>query len=131
MIHLDTCFLIDLQRERKNNTIGPATSFLNGRPQEVVQISCIVAMEFCEGYSDEELWKAERLLRPFSWVPVSDEVAMRASRIRRSLRLEGRLIPDNDLLVAACAIQTGASLVTHNEAHFTRIEGLKLIEYGN
>jgi len=129
MIHLDTCFLIDLQRERKSHVVGQATEFLRERGNEIFQISCIVALEFCEGYSDEELWKAERLLRPFAWIPIGDAVALKASRIRRSLRIDGRLIPDNDLLVAACAMQHGASLVTNNEAHFSRIAGLKLIDY--
>jgi len=129
MIHLDTCFLIDLQRERKSTLVGRATEFLREHADEVIQISCLVAMEFCEGYSDEELWKAERLLRPFSWIPINDAVALKASRLRRSLRIEGQLIPDNDLLVAACSIQHGATLATDNEAHFSRISGLKIINY--
>jgi len=60
------------------------------------------------------------MLRPFSWVPIRDAVALKASRIRRSLRSAGCLIPDNDLQVAACAVQHSASLATNSETIIRR-----------
>jgi len=43
----------------------------------------------------------------FEWIPADPGLAMRASRSRRQLRASGRLIPDNDILIAASACERG------------------------
>ncbi len=63
------------------------------------------------------------------WGATDDAEAVRASRIRRQLRKEGALLPDNDILIAACALQHGEALATNDAAHFARIRGLKLVDY--
>lgn len=128
-MHLDTGFLIDLQRERKKRESGPAFNFLKNHEQSSFALSVIVAMEYCEGFPDEDLWKADRFLKSFRWVSVSDAVAINASRIRRRLRQEGQLIPDGDVLIAASALTEKVKLVTANPQHFDRIEGLEIINY--
>lgn len=47
--------------------------------------------------------------------------------LRGYLRSRQKLIPDNDLIIAATAIYTGLKLVSRNERHFARVPGLDLI----
>ena len=44
-------------------------------------------------------------------------------RLKAVLRAKGRPIPDNDLWIAAAAIQLGAALVSR-DTHFANVEGL-------
>jgi len=128
---LDSCFLIDLQREKRAGREGAASWFLARHGETTFSLSVIVAMEFCEGFSDGKLWGARGFLDLFHRVPVDDQVAFRASRIRRKLRETGQLLPDNDILIAATAIESGEPLVTKNIVHFGRIEALQLLDYSS
>ncbi|MFA4957941.1 MAG: PIN domain-containing protein [Candidatus Methanoperedens sp.] len=47
-------------------------------------------------------------------------------KIKVSLRDNGNIIDDADIFIAACAISENVTLVTNNEKHFDRIEGLKI-----
>jgi len=47
-------------------------------------------------------------------------------KLKASLEREGNIIDDADLFIAASALAAGAVLVTNNEKHFKRIEGLKI-----
>ena len=75
----------------------------------------------CELYAgtrvDEEL--VDLLLSPFTEVPISREIAERAGRIRRQ---KGCRTPD--ALIAACALESGFTLVTRNLKDFQGIPGL-------
>jgi len=128
-MHLDTCFLIDLQKEKICGMEGAAHRFLSDHADEPMSCSTVVISEYCEGFQDDELWKAMPFLSAFECVSVDFQVALKVSRIRRTLRKSGNLLPDNDLFIAACALEKGSSLVTENPDHFRRIEGLDLIGY--
>ena len=128
-MHLDSCFLIDLHREKFRRQDGPAHRFLRSHLAEPLSVSVVAAMEYFEGFADEDLWKGQRFLEPFEIVHVSQKAALRASRIRRALRIRGLLLPDNDILIAACAIEAGRALTTRNADHFRRIEGLEIVNY--
>jgi predicted nucleic acid-binding protein len=128
-MHLDSCFLIDLHREKFRRQDGPAHRFLKSHPAEPFSVSVVAAMEYCEGFEDKDLWKGQRFLEPFEIVPIGQKAALRASRIRRSLRIKGLLLPDNDILIAACSMEAGQPLATRNADHFCRIEGLEIVNY--
>ncbi len=124
---LDTTFLIDLQREFKKRRNGPAREFLNERAGTRFRISVITATEFLEGF--ETTAKGERFIRNLPWTPVDDAIARQAAVFRRSLRVAGQLIGDFDLLIGSTAVVLQLPLVTNNEAHFRRLDGLKVISY--
>ncbi|MBI4746152.1 MAG: hypothetical protein HY786_06360 [Deltaproteobacteria bacterium] len=42
------------------------------------------------------------------------------------LEKDGKIIDDADLFIAACALDDNVTLVTNNEKHFKRVEGLKI-----
>jgi len=124
---LDSCFLIDLQREVRKGVSGPATNFLREHASASFWISVISVAEFLEGFAQPE--EGERLLRAYARVDVDSQIASRAAVIRRSLRREGNLIGDFDILIAATALSESIPLVTRNVSEFGRIEGLQLIPY--
>lgn len=124
---LDTCFLIDLQREFGRAKPERASRFLAANASLVFSISVISVTEFLEGFADPS--DGERLLRAYIRHDVDSSVASQAAVIRRQLRQDGNLIGDFDILIAATAIVTGLPLVTRNKAEFERIEDLKIVTY--
>jgi tRNA(fMet)-specific endonuclease VapC len=56
----------------------------------------------------------------------SAEAARHYGDIRATLKQQGQLIGDNDLLIAAHALALDATLVTNNTREFERVYGLKL-----
>ena len=94
-----------------------------------MRISAVTAMEYLEGFSDADAAKQLAFLGLFNYVAVNLSESIQASRIRRQLRLQGRLLPDADILIAACAMQQNEPLLTNNEDHFRRIEGLQTLPY--
>ena len=51
------------------------------------------------------------------------------SKLRAQLEAAGARIENFDLLIAATAIAGGYTLVTHNTRHFSRIPGLKVVDW--
>ncbi len=61
--------------------------------------------------------------------PMTEEVIDQAAELYGSLRRRGQLISDADLLIAATALLQDIALVTGNEDHFQRIEGLRVLNW--
>lgn len=59
---------------------------------------------------------------------VDEETAINYGNIKASLRKKGKPIPENDIWIAAIAIQHNLSLVTRDK-HFNEVEGLTLDEW--
>lgn len=126
---VDTCFLIDYQRESKRKTPGAAVAFLRAHPEERLQISTIAWGEFLAGFEDEHdpfvLFARDRL----DLAPLSSAVAAVHRKIYRHLKTAGDLIGANDLWIASHAIASSQSLVTRNENEFKRVPELRLLTY--
>ena len=54
----------------------------------------------------------------------------KAAEIYDQLR-KGRNVEDSDIFIAAIAMVNGCTLVTANEQHFSRIEGLRYVNWRN
>lgn len=50
-------------------------------------------------------------------------------RLRHDLETKGRSIGSMDMLIAAHAMALSAALVTNNDAHFSRIAGLRVVNW--
>ncbi len=61
-------------------------------------------------------------------LPVTRAVAARYAELRRDMELHGRIIPVNDLWIAAIATDGDFTLVAHDE-HFRRVERLRLEDW--
>ena len=59
-------------------------------------------------------------------VPLSEAIIVQATETYADLYRRGVLIGDADILIAATAIVEERGLVTNNERHFKRVEGLNI-----
>jgi tRNA(fMet)-specific endonuclease VapC len=62
----------------------------------------------------------------FDVLPVDLSTAGTFGMIKSSLEFQGTPLDDFDLMIAAVALAFNLTLVTNNEKHFCRVEGLKL-----
>ena len=76
----------------------------------------------------ESFWQnlAEQIVPAVIWLPLTREIHMRAADLSASLEKEGRRIGNEDCWIAATAIEHHLTLVSRNEAHFSRITGLRV-----
>jgi tRNA(fMet)-specific endonuclease VapC len=122
---LDTNIISDLIR----NPQGKAAKRIAKVGENNVFTSIIVAAELrygCAKSGSERLLKAvEDLLGEIDVLPLDVPVDAEYAGIRAELEAAGRPIGGNDLLIAAHAYATGATIVTANTDEFKRIRGLK------
>ena len=62
-------------------------------------------------------------------VPFDSAAAMAAARIRIELEKRGSTIGPLDMLIAGTAGSRGAALVTNNAAEFSRVPGLRVLDW--
>ena len=67
----------------------------------------------------------------FELLPFSTDAAFAYGNIKRKLELRGEIIGGYDMLIAAHALAEGLTLVTNNEAEFSRVEGLSVENWVN
>lgn len=129
-LSFDTTFLIDLQRERsKRSAEGPAHRFLRGVPEAELCLSTVALGEFAEGFPSAEHPVVRMVRRQHSLLPVDEETALVYAGVVRELRSRGVVIGANDLWIGCSTLRHRLPIVTANEEHFRRIEGLEVLEY--
>jgi tRNA(fMet)-specific endonuclease VapC len=74
------------------------------------------------------LAKLEAMAAKTSVLSVSRITAIWFGRTKNQLRATGRPIPDNDIWIAATAMEHGFTLVSR-DAHFNHVDGLKLVRW--
>ena len=123
---LDTNIISDLIR----NPQGKAAAQIARAGEANVCTSIIVAAELrygCAKSGSKRLLKAvEDLLGEIAVLPFDVPADAEYARIRSKLEAAGRPIGSNDLLIAAHALATGATIVTANTDEFKRVRGLKV-----
>jgi tRNA(fMet)-specific endonuclease VapC len=123
---LDTKIISDLIR----NPQGKAATRIAKVGEDNICTSIIVAAELrygCAKSGSERLLKAvEDLLEEISVLPFDVPADAEYGGIRAALEAAGTPIGSNDLLIAAHASTTGATIVTANAGEFKRIHGLKV-----
>jgi tRNA(fMet)-specific endonuclease VapC len=77
--------------------------------------------------------RRRRLLDEFSrkvlLLPFDADAALAAAEIRAELSSLGQMIGPLDILIAGTALARGAILVTHNTREYSRVPGLRLIDW--
>lgn len=129
MMTLDTCFLIDYQREAKRKQAGPAVEFLRRHPEEKLQMSVVAWGEFLAGFADPEHSFVQFARDKLEILPLTEEISSTYRIIYRDLKATGDLIGANDCWIAAHALALDLPLVSRNGSEFTRIPSLKLVTY--
>ncbi len=101
---------------------------------EVVYISTIVIGELFAGFhgggkliQNREELKAFLSKDSIKIIDVTMETAEIFGEIKSGLSKKGKMVPLNDIWIAAHTIETGSKLVTYDE-HFKNINGLRIWE---
>ena len=123
---LDTNIISDLIK----NPHGKAAKRIARVGEGNVCTSIIVAAELrygCAKSGSKRLLKAvEDILGELTVLPFDVPTDAEYGGIRAGLESTGRLIGSNDLLIAAHAYTTGATIVTANASEFKRVRGLNV-----
>jgi tRNA(fMet)-specific endonuclease VapC len=123
---LDTNIISDLIR----NPQGKAAKRIAKVGEDNICTSIIVAAELRYGCaksgSTRWLKAVEDLLGEIDVLPFDVPADTEYGGIRAELEAAGKLIGGNDLLIAAHACATGATIVTANTDEFKRIRGLNV-----
>jgi len=124
----DTCFLIDLEREKKRG-LGKAHHFLEQHPSARPYLCWTVVGEFAEGFGDVKHPVCAALVAQFNILPSDEATANHYAVATKHLRSTNQLIGANDLWIAAAALAHSMPLVTNNGSHFGRVPGLSVVSY--
>ena len=123
---LDTNIISDLIR----NPQGRAAKRIAKVGDEKICTSIIVAAELrygCAKSGSKRLLEAlEQLLGEITVLPFDVPSDASYGDIRSTLEAAGKLVGANDLLIAAHARASGATIVTANLDEFRRVPGLKV-----
>ena len=134
MIHLDTCFLVDLLREARRGESGPAATFIKAVENETIGISVFVVCELYAGARlsrtpASELENVERLCRLLHVDYPDDRFAPVYGNLLADLERARQQMSAMDLLIATSATVAEVPLVTRNRKDFARVPGLRIVEY--
>lgn len=98
-------------------------------------ISAITAIELLYGaydaperYREKEIAKAKMLIDYYTIVGI-DEIPEAFSREKLRLESIGQIIEDFDLMIGITGREAGMTIVTHNQKHFNRIDGIKIEDW--
>jgi tRNA(fMet)-specific endonuclease VapC len=123
---LDTNIVSDLIR----NPQGRAARRIAKLGEDNICTSIIVAAELrygCAKSGSKQLLKAvEDLLGEIDILPFEVPADTEYGGIRVELEAAGKPIGGNDMLIAAHAYATGATIVTANADEFSRVRGLRV-----
>ncbi len=127
----DTSVIIDLLRADP-----VVVRFVADHQHDALITSSVCAFElFCgiyrlpgEAKQEKARLQVREALGSFSEVQTFDSVqAETAGRIWADLSSRGVRIDDIDVLIAAAALSAGATLITRNARHFSRVSGLTVL----
>jgi len=84
----------------------------------------MINLEVCRGLRDSDM-RDQFVLRyaTMIYLPATSNVWERATRLAWTLDRQGRVLPAQDIVIAAACLGSGAGLLTH-DAHFAEIPGL-------
>lgn len=102
-------------------------------PSQIALCSVVKAeLIFGARYSSKveaNLQLLNRFYAPLNSLPFDDRAAEEYGVIRADLTRQGKIIGPNDLLIASIAKAFDVTLVTNNTKEFSRITGLRLVDW--
>ncbi len=125
MYLLDTNVCIRFLNGKSQSLID---TFKQKNPRDIYLCSIVKAELFYGAFKSNNPLKTLRRQKEFcdgfSSFHFDDAAAQLYGEIRADLEKRGQIIGPNDLLIAATAMANSATLVTHNEREFKRVDGL-------
>jgi predicted nucleic acid-binding protein len=135
MIHFDSSFLIDLQRELVRERPGAALDLIESFDAgEILGVSVHVVCELRAGaeLTKKALAEHEAIDRLLSGLLVAypdDRFPILYGRLLAATRRMNRPVASMDLLIGTAALLEDAALVTRNVKDFSKIAGLRVLSY--
>jgi tRNA(fMet)-specific endonuclease VapC len=128
LLDTDTCI------RYLNPRPSPVQERMRTHPAGQVVLCDIVKMELYFGAyksqrPEHNLPIVERFFSQFMSLPFDSIAAQICGQIRAELAAQGRPIGPYDAQIAAIALATGATLVTHNTREFMRVPGLPVEDW--
>ncbi|MES1021302.1 type II toxin-antitoxin system VapC family toxin [Gloeocapsa sp. BRSZ] len=123
---LDTNIIIALFADEaivKNNLAQAYEVFI---PSIAIGELCYGARK--SGRTKANLARVNELVANSSVLVCNAETAQQYGKVKNKLRLKGRPLPENDIWIAALALQHSTILVTR-DAHFQEIENLQIVAW--
>jgi len=121
----DTDCIIDYLRDRAPNR----GAIWRARRDRELGLSTVTVFELYFGApSGRRFDEITRFLTRCSILPVTAEAARQAALDGAALAGAGRRLDVPDLLIAGVAKSLGLALITRNVRHFSRIQGLELLD---
>jgi tRNA(fMet)-specific endonuclease VapC len=126
---LDTNLCIRVLRDRP-----PAIHERFNSEADGLCISTIVLTELLHGAAksarpEDNRREVERFCARLEVLPFDADAAAHAADIRAALERQGRTIGGYDLLIAGHARSRGLVVVTNNLGEFTRVDGLRCVDW--
>ena len=123
---LDTNIVSDIIR----NPLGQAAGRLRTLGIGQSCVSIVVSAELLYGAEEKNALqltkRIDEFLQTIRVVPLDEPADRIYATIRAKLKKEGRIIGQNDLLIAAHALALDYTLVTDNDEEFARVPGLRI-----
>jgi len=120
-----------VQAERKRLDLD---AWLRAHPQEEIRIAAITVAELWRSaeqatgvHRDKRQKFLERALEVFEIVPYSERAAVEHAHLWASLEATGQRLGPHDMILAATALEHGATLVTFNVRRFAVVPGLTAV----
>lgn len=132
MIHVDTSFIVDLQRQTAR--ADEAAAFLERHADESFGISVHALCELEAGVRlarnpQRERARLQALVGGLAVAYPDHRFADAFGRTFASIELRGARVPVMDLLIAVAALVDDAALVTRNPKHFAVVPDLQVLGY--
>jgi tRNA(fMet)-specific endonuclease VapC len=126
---LDTDILVDLLRNKKEAQLLFAELEKKGFSMvtTVVTVFELYYGAHKSRQKEKRLQTTKTVLRSLPILPLTARSARKAGHIHAHLEAKGQSIGIGDALIGAIALTRGFGLVTRNNEHFKRIEGLRII----
>ena len=113
--------------------IEPVVANLQAASPTEVAIPAVVAYELEYGNlksgSSRRRSIVSELISGIAQIPFDGSAAVETARIRVELESCGMPIGPLDLLIAGTALSRGSALVTNNTKEFSRVKGLRLLDW--
>ena len=111
--------------------VGHEVAFVKGAPRELLDISSkLVLGDNIVDLTAEKKSEISARIDEFAADNVvlgcDTDTARRYGEIKAGLRLKGNPLPENDIWIAAIALQHGLTMITR-DTHFNEIETLKIV----
>lgn len=125
-ILIDTCIFIDHLRKKDKKSTLLATKV---NKYQKLFVSSVSAFELFSGASDEnKINDVKTLLSICKIISFDLKIAEKSSEIYNFLRADNKIIEIRDLFIGSTAITYDLPVLTLNKKHFSRINGLKIID---